>query len=100
EGASSGERVSKTEPATLDELETIVKHTPERYKLMVLLASWCALRFGEVTELRRRNIDLNNNLVKVRQAVVLVDGKRVVGPPKSAAGRRDVAIPPHLVDAV
>jgi hypothetical protein len=25
---------------------------------MVLLASWCALRFGELTELRRKDIEL------------------------------------------
>jgi integrase len=29
-----------------------------------------------------------------------VDGKPIVGPPKSAAGFRDVAIPPHLVPDV
>ena len=29
---------------------------PEQYRAMVLLAAWCALRFGELTELRRRDI--------------------------------------------
>jgi integrase len=32
--------------------------------------------------------------------VVRVDGKFIVGPPKSDAGSRDVAIPPHLVPLV
>ena len=26
---------------------------PGQYRAMILLASWCALRFGELTELRR-----------------------------------------------
>lgn len=31
----------------------IVENMPEKWKLMVLLASWCALRYGEIAELRR-----------------------------------------------
>ena len=40
------------------ELETIVAEMPERYQAMVLFAAWCALRFGELVELRRDDIDL------------------------------------------
>ena len=67
---------------------------------MVQLATWCALRFGEVTELRRGDLDVKNGLIQVRRAVASVRGKPVVGTPKSAAGIRDVAIPPHLLPAV
>ncbi|MBW9211616.1 site-specific integrase [Mumia sp. zg.B21] len=87
-------------PASLAELETIVEELPERYKLMALLAAWCAMRFGELTELRRKDIDLKDNRVKITRGVVRVDGKFIVGPPKSDAGVRDVAIPPHLLPAV
>jgi integrase len=73
---------------------------PERYQLMVLLAAWCGLRFGELTELRRHDVDLTRGVVKVRRAVVRVDGEFVVGTPKSDAGTRDVAIPPHLIPTV
>ena len=31
---------------------------PERYRLMVPLAAWCALRFGELVELRRSGIEI------------------------------------------
>lgn len=61
---------------------------------MALLAAWCAMRFGELTELRRGDIDLRTNRVKIRRGVVRVDGKFIVGQPKSDAGSRDVAIPP------
>ena len=30
-----------------DTLQTIADHMPKRLRLMVLLASWCALRYGE-----------------------------------------------------
>jgi hypothetical protein len=70
---------------------------PERHKAMTLLAAWCAMRFGELAELRRKDLDLKNGVIHVRRAVVRVDGATVVGTPKSDAGTRDVAIPPHLL---
>lgn len=99
-GAGNTKRVHHVEPATLPELEALVAELPERYQLMALLAAWCALRFGELTELRRGDIDLRQGRVKVRRGVVRASGKFIIGPPKSDAGSRDVAIPPHLVPAV
>jgi integrase len=99
-GAGNTVRAHHVQPASLDELQTIVEELPDRYKLMALLAAWCALRFGELAELRRGDIDLRTNRVKIRRGVVRVDGKFIVGPPKTDAGVRDVAIPPHLVPLV
>jgi len=73
---------------------------PERYRLMVLLASWCGLRFGELAELRQGDIDQRNVRIRVRRAVVRAAGKTIVGAPKTDAGTRDVSIPPHLMPAV
>jgi integrase len=99
-GAGNAKRVHKIRPATLDELAKLVDAMPEPYRVMVLLASWCALRFGELTELRRRDIDIDDGVIRVRRGVVRIKGEFVVGPPKSDAGTRDVAIPPHLLPAV
>ncbi len=99
-GAGQARRVSRTEPATLDELTTLIAALPERYRLMALFASWCALRFGELIELRRSDLDLRRGLVRVHRAAVWVDGAVVIGTPKSEAGVRDVAIPPHLTPGV
>ncbi len=96
-GAGSSRRVHKIKPATLDELEALVREMPEKYRAMTLLAAWCGLRFGELTELRRRGLDLKNGTILVRRGVAWVDGKPVIGTPKSTAGIRDVAIPPHLL---
>ena len=73
---------------------------PGRYRLMVLLAAWCALRFGELAELRRSDIDVAGGIVHVRRGVIRTDDGRVVKDPKSQAGKRDVNIPPHLMPAV
>ncbi len=99
-GAGTAKRVHKIQPLTLQELATLVDEMPERYKLMTLLAAWCGLRFGELTELRRRDIDVTSGVIRVRRAVTRVSGTFVVGTPKSDAGTRDVAIPPHLMPMV
>jgi integrase len=46
--------VKKVKPATVPELSAIAQAMPERYRTMVLLAAWCALRQGELFELRRK----------------------------------------------
>ncbi len=99
-GAGNVKRAHKVRPASLQELETIVDALPDRYKLMALLAAWCAMRFGELAELRRGDLDLRTNRVSITRGVVRVGGMFVVGSPKSDAGVRDVAIPPHLIPAV
>jgi integrase len=99
-GAGASRRVHKITPATLTELERIIAELPDRYGLMVLLACWCALRFGELTELRRSDLDLKNGKINISRGVTWVEDKPIVGPPKSAAGIRSVAIPPHLMPIV
>lgn len=99
-GASSARRVHRIRPATLGELETITKAMPEPYQAFVLMAAWLAMRYGELTELRRGDIDLHEEVVRVRRAVVRVDDQFRVTTPKSDAGVRDIAIPPHLVGAI
>ncbi|HML51196.1 MAG TPA: tyrosine-type recombinase/integrase [Propionicimonas sp.] len=47
--------------------------------------------------LRRRDLDLTEGVVLVRQAVTRTKGQMHVGAPKTAAGVRDVSIPPHLI---
>jgi integrase len=96
-GAGQARRRVKIKPATLAELEKLVAAMPPKYKAAVLLAAWCALRFGELAELRRKDLDLKNGVIHVRRGVVRVAGSTIVGTPKSSAGYRDVAIPPHLV---
>lgn len=106
-GAGSTKRVHKIKPATLPELAALTEAMPAPYRAMILLASWCALRFGELTELRRHDIEfdpatdeLRGGVIRIRRAVVRVGGEFVVGDPKSDAGTRDVAIPPHLVPVI
>jgi integrase len=102
-GAGATQRVRKIRPASVTELVELTAAMPDRLKLAVSLASWCALRFGEIIELRRHDVDLVDEVIRIRRAAVRIDGApggHVTGPPKSAAGVRDVSIPPHLLGAV
>lgn len=106
-GGGSTKRAKKIQPATLAELGVIAAAMPERRRLMVVLAAWTALRFGELAELRRSDVDLKAGVIHVRRGVVrvrqvdadgLVTMVRKVKAPKTEAGERDVPIPPHLFD--
>lgn len=105
-GGGSTERARKIRPATLEEVGIIVTEMPERRRLIVVLAVWTALRFGELAELRRGDIDVKRRIIRVRRGVVRVrqtgeDGTvtmvRKVKAPKTDAGLRDVPIPPHVI---
>lgn len=89
-------RTRDIEPASPAELNRLFE-LPPRQGLPVLLAGWCGLRSGEVRGLRRRDLDLAEGVVRVRQAVTRTKGSTHVGPPKTKASVRDVGIPPHLI---
>ncbi|OBH66731.1 integrase [Mycobacterium intracellulare] len=99
-GAGTATRKIKPRPATVEQIATITAAMPTELRVMVLLATWNAMRFGELVELRRGDVDLKEEVVRIRRAAVRVRGKWEVGPPKSDAGIRDVSIPPHLVPAM
>lgn len=99
-GAGKVKRAKDIRPADLDELEVIVRAMPERMQLIVLLACWCQLRFGEVTELRRKDVDLKRGIIRIDRGVTRVDGELIVGTPKSDAGKRPVHYPSHLESAI
>jgi integrase len=99
-GAGTAKRAVTIRPATLDELEIIANAMPDNQRALILLASWCALRFGELTELRRHDVDLNLELIRVRRGVVRTEDGFKITTPKSTSGARDVHVPPHLMPAI
>lgn len=99
-GAGRVPRSTQIHPATLDELATITAAMPDELRLAVQLGAWCALRYGEVFELRRKDIDTVHGVVHIRRAVVWTKGQVTNDRPKTSAGVRDVTIPPHLMPMV
>jgi integrase len=96
-GAGRSKRVHQIRPATVAELGALTAAMPPRLRLMVTLASWCAMRFGEIVELRRGDVDLSDEVIRIRRAAVRTSGAYSITTPKSEAGARDVSIPPHIL---
>lgn len=88
------------EVLTLTELIALTDAMPPRHQALTLICGLCGLRFGEATALRRRDVDLARGLLQVRQGAFRVSGAKLVGPPKTAAAVRDVAMPTVAVDAL
>jgi integrase len=82
-------------PAELEHLTDIID---ECYRAMVLTMAWATLRIGEATGLRRSDIGLVAGAIRVANNMAEVAGKLHEGPPKTAAGRRAMRLPPSLVD--
>jgi integrase len=70
-----------------------------RYRALVLLGAYSGMRLGEMTGLRRRNVDLDSGVVHVADVMAsLENGHRYPRPyPKTAASRRTIKLPPSIV---
>jgi integrase len=83
--------------ATEAEVDQLADAMRPEWRMMVLLAAWCALRFGELSELRRGDVDLEAGALMISRAVSRTDEGLVAGPPKSEAGIRSIAVPSFLI---
>jgi len=84
------------EVITPSEVARLAAEMPERLQASVLMAAWLGLRWGETSELRRSDVSADASVVHVRRAVGYRDRTFTVGPPKTQAGVRDIAVPPHI----
>lgn len=72
---------------------------PDRLKALVLISAWCGLRWGEVSELRRKDVSADASVLAVARAVTRRDRQYRVDTPKSGLGRA-VVIPPHIREGI
>ncbi len=77
-----------------DDVERIAEAIQPRFSALVWVGGTSGLRFGELTGLTRRHVDLGERTLRVEQALTFVRGRGpTLGPPKSAAAHRTVTIP-------
>lgn len=92
------ERAPERSVITVAEVWALADVVEPRYRALVLTAAFAGLRRGELFGLTRNRVDLLHRTVTVaEQRQQLRDGTLVVGPPKTAAGLRTVALPGPLV---
>src|SRR5690606_10887103 len=76
----------------------LAEEMPEHLRVSIYLGAWCQLRSGELLELRRA--DIGERSLRISRGVTWVNSQPIVGPPKTDAGVRAVAIPPHIRPAI
>ncbi|MGI5139191.1 MULTISPECIES: tyrosine-type recombinase/integrase [unclassified Streptomyces] len=83
---------------TVAEVYAVADAMAPRYRLLVLLAAFTGLRFGELASLRRRDVDTENGALMVQRAQAeMQTGALFDKAPKSDAGVRPVAFPTELL---
>jgi len=81
---------------TVDQVEQLADAAGE-YRLVILFLAYTGLRFGELSALRVRRLDLMRGRTEIVEAVAEVGGRAVFSTPKSHQVR-SVPIPRFLVD--
>lgn len=110
-GAQSAISGREVAVPTAEEVMAIAKHINPRYSNMVLIKAYSGLRFGEITELRRKDLKKvthtlpNGDLIacyeiSVKRAVTLVGTNHVIARPKSRAGVRDIQVPSRVTAVI
>lgn len=92
-------RAKRRPVATPKQVAALAQEIPGPYKAAVVLAAWGGLRRGEILALRRADLDLEAGTVSVHrnQVELLASRSRFDAKPKTDAGYRTVALPPHVV---
>jgi integrase len=95
----AGQEKSPERPVlTVEQVYQLAEAIGARYQAFVLLATFASLRWGELAALTRRHIDLDACTVQVARSLTETNrGQLLLGPPKSAAGRRTVQVPPLII---
>jgi integrase len=79
---------------TWDDIDRLARAIEPRFSALVWVAATSALRFGELTGLDRSRVDLESGTIRVDRALAFQKGEGpTLGPPKSDAAYRVVALP-------
>ncbi|HSL00538.1 MAG TPA: site-specific integrase, partial [Rubrobacteraceae bacterium] len=72
----------------------------DRYEALYVLALTTGLRQGELLGLRWEDVDLDGGELQIRRTLVTRSGEHTFGEPKTARGRRTVALVPMATDVL
>jgi integrase len=82
-----------------DDIERIADAIHPRFRALVWVGATSGLRYGELTGLTRRHVDLEDRTLRVEQALTFIRGQGpTLGPPKSTAAHRTVVLPSGIAE--
>jgi integrase len=85
---------------TIRQVYQLADRVTPRYRALVLVLTFASLRWGEAIALRRHDLDVLTGTVTVHQQYIELSSGHKLGPPKSRAGARTVAMPSPVVRAL
>jgi len=94
---TASERKYWTKEQVLRFLE--VAKTHQHYTLFLLLLSY-GLRRGELLGLRWQDVDFENDVIRIRQALNLLNYEATIGPLKTNASKRDLPMLPSIKETL
>jgi integrase len=96
---AGADKAAERPVATPAQVAKLLDAITPRYRAAVLLGAWCGLRRGEVCGLRTQDVDLAAGTVSVRKNRIELLESDVAfdGDPKTEAGKRTIAVPPHVL---
>ena len=95
------ERPEERPVLRLEQVLQLADIVPERFRALILVATFGSLRYGEATALRRADVDQDGAVIRVRATYVeRSDGTIELGPPKSRASVRTIGLPPFAAEVV
>lgn len=80
---------------SIEQLAALADAVPERFKALILLKAWCGMRWGEVIELRRSDIDNDAEVVYIARGATHRKGQCHIDTTKQKQAHA-VVIPPHI----
>lgn len=94
-------KVEETERPVLNALEVfrVADEIDSRYRVLVLLAAYSSMRWGELITLTPGRLDFAGRTVNVLENTVELSGKLYPpSPPKTRAGRRKIPLPVSIIE--
>ena len=85
---------------TIAEIVGLSEAIHPRYRALVLLAGTGGLQMGELGALRGRRVDSRRAQVDVVENLTLDNGRPILGPLKTRAGKRKVPLPRQTIEAI
>jgi integrase len=85
---------------TAEQLHALADAVPDRDHVLILVAGYLGLRWGETAGLRVGDVSLLQRKLSVRNTVVELNGVLYEGPPKTAGSERTMTLPAFLADLI
>ena len=103
---ADGVRLPRSHPTGMrllepSEVAALADALPARYSSLATTAAYTGMRWGELAGLRVTDLDLQRNRLTVRSTLVEATGQTPqLGPPKSKASERSIALPHFVIETL